>query len=102
MRFPRAALTAGKIAEVAQFSLRTNDLTQMTFGFSRDDIEGSFPIISTKESCREDPFQSIDQEGVGELIAIGINRGRSVRKDLKVGICGEHAANQNQSNSAIK
>jgi pyruvate,orthophosphate dikinase len=91
IEIPRAALTAGKIAEVAQFfSFGTNDLTQMTFGFSRDDIGGFLPDYLNKGILPEDPFQSIDQEGVGELIAIGINRGRSVRKDLKVGICGEH------------
>ena len=91
IEIPRAALTANKIAEVAQFfSFGTNDLTQMTFGFSRDDIGGFLPDYLNKGILPEDPFQSIDQEGVGELIDIGIKRGRSTKKDLKIGICGEH------------
>jgi pyruvate,orthophosphate dikinase len=91
IEIPRAALTANKIAEVAQFfSFGTNDLTQMAFGFSRDDIGGFLPDYLNKGILPEDPFQSIDQEGVGELIDIGIKRGRSTKKDLKIGICGEH------------
>ena len=88
---PRAALVAGKLAEVAEFfSYGTNDLTQMGFGFSRDDIGGFLPDYLKKGILPEDPFQSIDQEGIGELIKIGIERGRKTRKNLEVGICGEH------------
>ena len=91
IEIPRAALVADKIAEAAEFfSFGTNDLTQMTFGFSRDDIGGFLPDYLTKGILLADPFQTIDQAAVGELIKIGIKRGRSVRKDLKVGICGEH------------
>jgi pyruvate,orthophosphate dikinase len=91
IEIPRAALTANKMAETAEFfSFGTNDLTQMTFGFSRDDIGGFLPDYLTQKLLPVDPFQSIDQEGVGELITIGIERGRSVRPKLKVGICGEH------------
>ncbi len=91
IEIPRAAITAGKIAEVAQFfSFGTNDLTQMGFGFSRDDIGGFLPDYIEKKILPEDPFQSIDQEGVGELMKIAVERGRAVRPDLKIGICGEH------------
>jgi len=91
IEIPRAALVAGKIAEVAQFfSYGTNDLTQMGFGFSRDDIGGFLPDYIKKGILPADPFQTIDQEGIGELIKIGIERGRKARKDLEVGICGEH------------
>jgi pyruvate,orthophosphate dikinase len=91
IEIPRAALTAGKIAEVAEFfSYGTNDLTQMTFGFSRDDIGAFVPEYIERKILPNDPFAILDQEAVGELIKIGIERGRSVRKDLKVGICGEH------------
>lgn len=88
---PRAALVAGKLAEAAEFfSYGTNDLTQMGFGFSRDDIGGFLMEYLKKGILPEDPFQSIDQEGIGELIKIGIERGRKTRKGLEVGICGEH------------
>jgi pyruvate,orthophosphate dikinase len=91
IEIPRAALVAGKIAEVAQFfSYGTNDMTQMGFGFSRDDIGGFVPEYIKKGILPEDPFQTIDQEGIGEIIKIGIERGRKTRKDLEVGICGEH------------
>jgi pyruvate,orthophosphate dikinase len=91
IEIPRAALVANKLAEVAQFfSFGTNDMTQMSFGFSRDDIGGFLPEYIKKGILPEDPFQSIDQEGVGELIKIGIERGRKTRKNLEVGICGEH------------
>jgi pyruvate,orthophosphate dikinase len=91
IEIPRAALTANKIAEVAQFfSFGTNDLTQMGFGFSRDDIGGFLPDYLKKKILPEDPFQSIDQEGIGELMKIAVERGRATRPDLKIGICGEH------------
>jgi pyruvate,orthophosphate dikinase len=91
IEIPRAALTAGKIAEKAQFfSFGTNDLTQMTFGFSRDDIGGFLPEYVEKKILPEDPFQVIDREGVGELMAVAVERGRKTRKDIKIGICGEH------------
>jgi len=91
IEIPRAALVANQIAEEAEFfSYGTNDLTQMGFGFSRDDIGGFLPDYLKKGILPGDPFQSIDQIGIGELIKIGIERGRKTRKDLEVGICGEH------------
>ena len=88
---PRAALTADELATVADFfSYGTNDLTQMGFGFSRDDIGGFLPDYLEKRILPEDPFQSIDVSGIGQLIDIGVRKGRSVKKDLKIGICGEH------------
>ncbi|MFA6636619.1 MAG: pyruvate, phosphate dikinase [Candidatus Omnitrophota bacterium] len=91
IEIPRAALTAGKIAKVAEFfSFGTNDLTQMSYGFSRDDMGGFLIPYLEKKLLMEDPFQSLDQEGVGELITLGIERGRKARPKLKVGICGEH------------
>ncbi|MCX6362599.1 MAG: pyruvate, phosphate dikinase [Actinobacteria bacterium] len=93
IEIPRAALTADKIAEVAEFfSFGTNDLTQMTFGVSRDDAGKFLPqyVSEEKEIWPADPFATLDQEGVGQLVEIGIERGRSTRPDLKIGICGEH------------
>ncbi|MBN1442962.1 MAG: pyruvate, phosphate dikinase [Planctomycetes bacterium] len=91
IEIPRAALTAGELAETAQFfSFGTNDLTQMSFGFSRDDIGGFLPEYLEKGILPADPFQTLDQAGVAELVQIGIQRGRATRPDLKVGICGEH------------
>ncbi|MDD5440020.1 MAG: pyruvate, phosphate dikinase [Candidatus Omnitrophica bacterium] len=91
IEIPRAALQAAKMAEVAEFfSYGTNDLTQMGFGFSRDDIGSFLPDYLTSKILPADPFQTIDQDGIGELIKLGIERGRSVRPHLKVGICGEH------------
>ena len=90
---PRAALTADQIAEVAEFfSFGTNDLTQMTFGVSRDDAGKFLPLYTSeeKEIWPSDPFATLDQEGVGQLVKLGIERGRSTRPGLKVGICGEH------------
>jgi pyruvate,orthophosphate dikinase len=93
---PRAALTADKIAEEAEFfSFGTNDLTQMTFGFSRDDIKGFMPTYLKEKILPVDPFQSIDVNGVGQLIEMGVKKGRDSRQakagqHLKVGICGEH------------
>lgn len=88
---PRAALKGDSMAQVADFfSFGTNDLTQMSFGFSRDDIGGFLPKYLDLKLLPEDPFVSIDQTGVGELIRIGVEKGRSVKSKLKVGICGEH------------
>lgn len=91
IEIPRAALTADQVAETAEFfSFGTNDLTQMTFGYSRDDTGVFMPIYLEKGLLQDDPFQKLDQTGVGELVEIGSKRGRSVRPDLKIGICGEH------------
>lgn len=91
IEIPRAALLAGKLAEVAEFfSFGTNDLTQMGFGFSRDDFGSFINDYLEKKILPKDPFQTLDQEGIGELITIGIERGRKTRPNLKVGICGEH------------
>ena len=91
IEIPRAALTAGKMAQAAEFfSYGTNDLTQMGFGFSRDDIGSFLPDYLDAKLLPADPFQTIDQEGIGELIKLGIERGRATRPNLKVGICGEH------------
>ena len=88
---PRAALTADEIAKTAEFfSFGTNDLTQTTFGFSRDDIGGFLPIYLEKKILPEDPFQSLDETGVGQLVEMGTRKGRATRPKLKVGICGEH------------
>jgi pyruvate,orthophosphate dikinase len=91
IEIPRAALRAGEMAEEAEFfSFGTNDLTQMTFGFSRDDIGGFVPDYVKANILPADPFQTLDQSGVGELIRFAIERGRATRPQLKVGICGEH------------
>jgi pyruvate,orthophosphate dikinase len=91
IEIPRAAFVADKLAAKAQFfSFGTNDMTQMGFGFSRDDIGGFLPEYLKKGILPEDPFQSIDQEGIGEIIKLGIKKGHSVNKKLEVGICGEH------------
>lgn len=91
IEIPRAALTADKIASRAEyFSFGTNDLTQMTFGYSRDDIASFLPVYLEKKILTVDPFQVLDQNGVGQLIEIAVKRGRAVRPDLKCGICGEH------------
>jgi len=91
IEIPRAALTADEIAEKADFfSFGTNDLTQMTFGFSRDDIGSFLPDYLQRELLPHDPFQSLDTAGVGQLIDIGVTKGRKTKPDLKVGICGEH------------
>jgi pyruvate,orthophosphate dikinase len=88
---PRAALIADQIAQNAEFfSFGTNDLTQMTFGYSRDDVAKFLPDYLQKSLLPADPFSVLDQEGVGELIKLGIERGRRTRAELKVGICGEH------------
>lgn len=91
IEIPRACLTADKLAEAAEFfSFGTNDLTQMGFGFSRDDIGGFLQDYIAKDILPEDPFQSIDLNGIGELISIGVKRGRATKPNLKIGICGEH------------
>ena len=89
---PRAALIAGELAKDAEFfSFGTNDLTQMTFGFSRDDSEGKFLLQYLEDGILEsNPFQSLDQEGVGLLVAMAVNEGRKARPDIELGICGEH------------
>ncbi len=91
IEIPRAALMADKIAEKADFfSFGTNDLTQMTFGYSRDDAGKFLPIYLEKGILKNDPFEILDQEGVGQLVKMGTERGRSTKPNLKVGICGEH------------
>ena len=91
IELPRAALTANEIAEVAEFfSFGTNDLTQTTYGLSRDDAGRFLDYYYQKDILKEDPFQTIDQNGVGQLMEIGVRKGRATRKNLKVGICGEH------------
>jgi pyruvate,orthophosphate dikinase len=89
---PRGALTADKIAEHAEFfSFGTNDLTQMTFGYSRDDAEGKFLLqYVERKILPENPFQVLDTEGVGQLVRMATEKGRAARPGLKVGICGEH------------
>ena len=91
IEIPRAALTANRIASRAEyFSFGTNDLTQMTFGYSRDDIASFLPVYLEKKILKVDPFQVIDQNGVGQLVEMAVEKGRQVRPELKCGICGEH------------
>ena len=91
IEIPRAALTADRIATEAQyFSFGTNDLTQMTFGYSRDDIASFLPVYLEKKILKVDPFQVLDQKGVGQLIKMAVEKGREVRPELRTGICGEH------------
>ena len=91
IEIPRAALTADQIAQQAQFfSFGTNDLTQMTFGYSRDDVNSFLPIYLRKKILKNDPFQVLDQTGVGQLVEMATAKGRAVNADLKCGICGEH------------
>jgi len=91
IELPRACLTADEIAEKAEFfSFGTNDLTQTTYGFSRDDIGGFLPDYLEKNILSHDPFQSLDQRGVGQLVSVAVEKGRRVRNNLKIGICGEH------------
>ncbi len=91
IEIPRAALIADKVSEIAEFfSFGTNDLTQMTFGYSRDDAGKFLPIYLEKGILEHDPFQVLDQTGVGQLVEMGVQKGRKTRSNLKVGICGEH------------
>ena len=92
IELPRACIVAGELAEYAQFfSFGTNDLTQTTYGYSRDDAEGSFiPVYLEKRILKEDPFQVLDRRGVGELMRQAVALGRAAREGLKIGICGEH------------
>jgi pyruvate,orthophosphate dikinase len=91
IELPRASLRAAEIAESAEFfSFGTNDLTQTTFGISRDDAASFLGTYMARGILASDPFVSIDREGVGELVKIGVERGRKTRPKLKVGICGEH------------
>jgi pyruvate,orthophosphate dikinase len=92
IEIPRAAVTAGEIAKLAQFfSFGTNDLTQMTFGYSRDDAESRFLLTYVEKGILpKNPFQTIDRDGVGALMRMAVQQGRAVRPDLEVGICGEH------------
>jgi pyruvate,orthophosphate dikinase len=88
---PRGALTADEIAEHAEFfSFGTNDLTQTVFGISRDDAGKFLPVYLTNKIWEHDPFARLDQKGVGGLMEIAVRKGRSVRRDIKIGICGEH------------
>src|SRR5258707_15895755 len=91
IELPRAALVADEIAKEAEFfSFGTNDLTQTTFGFSRDDINKVLPTYLAEGILKQDPFAVLDQEGVGQLVKLATERGRKTRNNLKVGICGEH------------
>jgi pyruvate,orthophosphate dikinase len=91
IEIPRAALTADQVAEAAEFfSFGTNDLTQMTFGYSRDDVNTFLPHYLKLNLLKHDPFQVLDREGVGQLVEMGTKKGRASRPNLKVGICGEH------------
>jgi len=91
IEIPRAALTADEVAKYADFfSFGTNDLTQMTFGYSRDDVNSFLPDYLKQEIIEKDPFQSLDTSGVGQLVEMAVTKGRGVNKDMKMGICGEH------------
>ena len=92
IELPRACVVAGELAEIAEFfSFGTNDLTQTTYGYSRDDAERSFiPKYLEKKILKDDPFVVLDRTGVGGLMHQGVERGRAARSDLKIGICGEH------------
>jgi pyruvate,orthophosphate dikinase len=88
---PRAAVTANELAQTAEFfSFGTNDLTQMTFGYSRDDVNSFLPDYLKKEILDRDPFQSLDVDGVGQLVEMAVRKGRATQPTLKCGICGEH------------
>jgi len=96
IEIPRAAITAEEIAQHADFfSFGTNDLTQMTFGYSRDDVNSFLPDYQRQDILEKDPFQSIDVSGVGQLVDMAVNKGRSQKSDMKMGICGEHGGDPN-------
>jgi pyruvate, orthophosphate dikinase len=102
IEIPRAALTADEIAEVAEFfSFGTNDLTQMTLGYSRDDAGKFLPVYLSKGILKADPFQVLDQTGVGQLVEMGIQKGRSTKPKLKIGICGEHGGEPSHQLSSV-
>ena len=103
IEIPRAALCADKMAKTAEFfSFGTNDLTQMGFGFSRDDIGGFLQDYLNEGILEADPFQTIDQEGIGQLIEMSVQRGRATKPDLKVGICGEQGGDPASVNFCFK
>jgi pyruvate,orthophosphate dikinase len=103
IEIPRAAVTADEIAEVADFfSFGTNDLTQLTFGYSRDDSGVFLPEYIAQEILVVDPFQSLDQTGVGALVEMGVEKGRQTNESLKLGICGEHGGDPRASTSATR
>lgn len=103
IEIPRAALTADKVAESAEFfSFGTNDLTQMTFGFSRDDVGSFLPSYLDQKILEVDPFQQIDQSGVGQLVELAVGRGRKTRPGLKCGICGEHGGEPNSVKFCVR
>ena len=96
IELPRACLTADEIAKKAEFfSFGTNDLTQTTFGFSRDDIGSFLPDYLDQNILPGDPFQSLDVSGVGKLVSMAVDLGREVKPNLKIGICGEHGGDPN-------
>jgi pyruvate,orthophosphate dikinase len=91
IEIPRAALTANEVAKHADFfSFGTNDLTQMTFGYSRDDVNSFLPDYLKQEILEKDPFQSLDTSGVGQLVEMAVAKGRGINQGMKMGICGEH------------
>jgi len=103
IEIPRAALTADKVAETAEFfSFGTNDLTQMTFGYSRDDIGSFLPEYLEEKILETDPFQQIDESGVGQLVEMAVQKGRSTRAGLKCGICGEHGGEPNSVKFCVR
>ena len=103
IEIPRAALTADKVAETAEFfSFGTNDLTQMTFGYSRDDIGSFLPDYLEEKILETDPFQQIDESGVGQLVEMAVQKGRSTRPKLKCGICGEHGGEPNSVKFCVR
>ena len=103
IEIPRAALTADEVAEVAEFfSFGTNDLTQMSLGYSRDDAGKFLPVYLQKGILKADPFQVLDQEGIGQLVKMGIEKGRSTNSKLKVGICGEHGGEPSSVEFCVK
>jgi pyruvate,orthophosphate dikinase len=104
IELPRAAITADQMAEYSEFfSFGTNDLTQTTFGISRDDAEGKFLLEYVERGVLPDnPFQVIDEQGVGYLVDLATRKGREIRPDLEVGICGEHGGDPRSITSATK